>query len=218
MGSSTEHHGLSPQPLCSHPSCPQPLPPHGSLAILPQAPQPVPSPTASCSPLIALLLGHPCQDIPCPGVPSSPQRIPGLLPMWQLCTQMRCPSYLQLHFMALLVKSLSATSKLGLITTCGALSVRVAAPCPTPGSAAALCCVSLAFAASVELLPVAWPPAPQPCQDQSPQLHWDMLEGSEEPVAAAVVGAALSLCTMCPRAVLLRAGKPGLKHARAVPA
>lgn len=44
--------------------------------------------------------------------------------MWQLCTQMRCPSYLQLHFMALLVKSLSATSKLGLITTCGALTVR----------------------------------------------------------------------------------------------
>lgn len=40
------------------------------------------------------------------------------LPMWQLCTQMRCPSYLQLHFIALLVKSLSATSKFGLITTC----------------------------------------------------------------------------------------------------
>lgn len=39
-------------------------------------------------------------------------------PMWQLCTQIRCPSYLQLHFMALLVKSLSATSKLGLMTTC----------------------------------------------------------------------------------------------------
>lgn len=39
-------------------------------------------------------------------------------PMWQLCTQMRCPSYLQLHFIALLVKSLSATSKLGLMTTC----------------------------------------------------------------------------------------------------
>lgn len=39
------------------------------------------------------------------------------LPMWQLCTQMRCPSYLQLHFIALLVKSLSATSKFGLITT-----------------------------------------------------------------------------------------------------
>lgn len=40
------------------------------------------------------------------------------IPMWQLCTQMRCPSYLQLHFIALLVKSLSATSKLGLMTTC----------------------------------------------------------------------------------------------------
>lgn len=37
--------------------------------------------------------------------------------MWQLWNQIRCPSYLQLHFMALLVKSLSATSWFGLITT-----------------------------------------------------------------------------------------------------
>ena len=40
------------------------------------------------------------------------------IPMWQLCTQILCPSYLQLHFIALLVKSLSATSKFGLMTTC----------------------------------------------------------------------------------------------------
>lgn len=32
------------------------------------------------------------------------------LPLWQLCSQIRWPSYLQLHFMALLLKSLSATS------------------------------------------------------------------------------------------------------------
>lgn len=32
------------------------------------------------------------------------------IPLWQLCSQIRWPSYLQLHFMALLVKSLSATS------------------------------------------------------------------------------------------------------------
>lgn len=42
------------------------------------------------------------------------------IPIWQRCTQIRWPSYLQLHFMALLVKSLSATSYLGLITTWGA--------------------------------------------------------------------------------------------------
>lgn len=102
--------------------------------------------------------------------------------MWQLCTQMRCPSYLQLHFMALLVKSLSATSKLGLITTCGALSVRVAAPCPTtwqrcspvPGQ---LCLPGLGGAAACAQHPHPW-------QDLSPQL----LEGSEELVAAVVVG------------------------------
>lgn len=56
----------------------------------------------------------PTPEAPSPGTHTHP-----LLPVWQLCTQMRCPSYLQLHFMALLVKSLSATSKLGLITTCG---------------------------------------------------------------------------------------------------
>lgn len=42
-----------------------------------------------------------------------------LVPVWQLCSQMRWPSYLQLHFMALLLKSLSATSKFGLITIWG---------------------------------------------------------------------------------------------------
>lgn len=71
---------------------------------------------------------------PAPACPRPLCCVPGWLPMWQLCTQMRCPSYLQLHFMALLVKSLSATSKLGLITTCGQVAVRVAAPDPHPAA------------------------------------------------------------------------------------
>lgn len=105
-------------PLCALPA----------LALPPRlrqdpSPDPTPAPQLPAAPVPsswAALPGHP--------VPS--RHVPGLLPMWQLWTQMRCPSYLQLHFMALLVKSLSATSKLGLITTCRAPTVRVTVPCP----------------------------------------------------------------------------------------
>lgn len=39
------------------------------------------------------------------------------LPVWQLCSQTRCPSYLQRHRIMLLEKSDSATSYLGFTTT-----------------------------------------------------------------------------------------------------
>lgn len=44
-------------------------------------------------------------------------RRPTNLPKWHLCSQTRLPSYLQLHLTTLLVKSLSATSKLGFMIT-----------------------------------------------------------------------------------------------------
>lgn len=40
------------------------------------------------------------------------------LPVWQLCNQTRCPSYLQRHRIMLLEKSDSATSFVGFTTTC----------------------------------------------------------------------------------------------------
>lgn len=39
------------------------------------------------------------------------------LPVWQLCSQTRCPSYLQRHRIMLLEKSDSATSYLGFTAT-----------------------------------------------------------------------------------------------------
>lgn len=107
-----------PPPFPSHPQHPSPCP------------RRLPVPPACPHPLLPLSRSPP-RTPPAPPCPRlSPCRVPGPLPMWQLCTQIRCPSYLQLHFMALLVKSLSATSKLGLMTTCGALTVRRCGPLP----------------------------------------------------------------------------------------
>lgn len=55
---------------------------------------------------------------PCPArrAPSAPG--PSVL-VWQLCIQMRCPSYLHWHRITLLEKSDSATSCLGFTTTWG---------------------------------------------------------------------------------------------------
>ena len=39
------------------------------------------------------------------------------VPVWQLCSQTRCPSYLQRHRIMLFEKSDSATSNLGFTTT-----------------------------------------------------------------------------------------------------
>lgn len=154
-----------------------------------QPSHPTPSPAAPPSPSSwGTLPGY-------PHAPVCPCRIPGLLPMWQLCTQMRCPSYLQLHFMALLVKSLSATSKLGLITTCGALTVRVAALCPTPCQ---LGLPSLTRAAAYDMTPST--PAPAGLVSPSAVGCAGGLQGAG---GCCYGGVALSLRTMCPSAVLL---------------
>lgn len=47
------------------------------------------------------------------------------LPVWQLCSQTRCPSYLQRHRIMLLEKSDSATSFVGFTTTCSEGDIRV---------------------------------------------------------------------------------------------
>lgn len=47
------------------------------------------------------------------------------LPVWQLCSQTRCPSYLQRHRIMLLEKSDSATSFVGFTTTCSEGDVKV---------------------------------------------------------------------------------------------
>lgn len=49
------------------------------------------------------------------------------LPVWQLCNQTRCPSYLQRHRIMLLEKSDSATSFVGFTTTCSEGDIKAGA-------------------------------------------------------------------------------------------
>ncbi len=64
-----------------------------------------------------LILRFPIKCLIESGRSEGPREQQLISPRWHLCNQTRLPSYLQLHRIALLVKSLSAISKLGFIMT-----------------------------------------------------------------------------------------------------